>query len=168
MRRGASLPMPTTRETLEHAFTGEARANRLYTAWSRKADQEGFPVIARLFRAVAESETVHALEQLRALDGVRTTAENVAAAIAGGQEVVDGGSTVSDEPGTRRKLRRAATIDALHAELFLLAQAALAAGRDLDDVDIYLCPCCGHLELVRPVAPCPTCGLPAERHSLVS
>lgn len=158
--------MPTTRETLEHAFTGEARANRLYTAWSRKADQEGFPVIARLFRAVAESETVHALDQLRALDGVRTTAENVAAAIAG--VVADSRATLPDESSSRRKLRRAAAIDALHTELFLRAQAALAAGRDLEHVDIYLCPCCGHLELARPARPCRTCGLAAERHSLVS
>ena len=132
--------METTDEELETTLAGEALANRKYTAWGRKAEKEGFPVIARLFRAAAEAETIHALAHLSAMDGIKSTPENVAAA-----------------------LDRAD-----HPEFFRQAQAALAHGRDLDDADIYLCPVCGHLQLERPIEPCPTCHLPAEKFSLVS
>lgn len=132
--------METTDEALETALAGEALANRKYTAWSRKAEKEGLPVIARLFRAAAEAETVHALAHLAAMDGIKSTPENVAAALES-----------ADQP-----------------ELFRRAQEALALGRDLDDADIYLCPVCGHLELERPIEPCPMCHLPAEKFSLIS
>ncbi len=132
--------METKDEELETALAGEALANRKYTAWGRKAEKEGLPVIARLFRAAAEAETIHALAHLAAMDGIKSTPENVAAALES-----------ADQP-----------------ELFRRAQEVLALGRDLDDADIYLCPACGHLELERPIEPCPTCRLPAEKFSLVS
>jgi rubrerythrin len=70
-------------DDLKDAFAGETQANRKYLAFARKADQEGFPQIARLFRAAAEAETVHAHAHLRAMGGIRSTRENLEEAIAG-------------------------------------------------------------------------------------
>jgi rubrerythrin len=68
---------------LKEAFAGESQANRKYLAFAEKADREGYPQVARLFRAAAEAETVHALNHLRALKGIGSTAENLKEAIAG-------------------------------------------------------------------------------------
>src|SRR5512135_2233893 len=70
-------------DNLKAAFAGESQANRKYLTFAKKADQEGFPHIARLFRAAAAAETVHANNHFRAMDGVKGTAENLQAAIAG-------------------------------------------------------------------------------------
>jgi len=78
--------MSRTEENLKAAFAGESQANRKYTAFARKADEEGYPEIAQLFRAAAEGETAHALQHLHHLNGVRTTRENLQAAIDGETE----------------------------------------------------------------------------------
>src|SRR4030042_1770669 len=75
--------MKKTEDFLKEAFAGESQANRKYLAFAAKADQEGYPQVARLFRAAAEAETVHAHNHLRALNGIRGTAENLREAIAG-------------------------------------------------------------------------------------
>src|SRR5512142_1850647 len=75
--------MPSTQENLAAAFAGESQANRKYLAFAQKADREGFPQVAKLFRAAAEAETVHALGHLQAIGAVRSTAENLEEAIAG-------------------------------------------------------------------------------------
>jgi len=72
-----------TKDNLAAAFAGESQANRRYLAFAAQAGKEGLPGVARLFRAVAEAETVHALSHLRSLGEVGTTAENLKAAIAG-------------------------------------------------------------------------------------
>jgi len=72
----------TTKDLLE-AFAGESQANRRYLAFAAKAEQEGYPQVARLFRAAAEAETIHALNHLRALKGIKSTKENLEEAIAG-------------------------------------------------------------------------------------
>ena len=75
--------MSQTEQNLQEAFAGESQANRKYLAFAKKADQEGFPQVANLFRAAAEAETVHAHAHLRVLKGVKSTAENLKEAIAG-------------------------------------------------------------------------------------
>ena len=72
-----------TTENLQAAFAGESQANRKYLAFAKKAEADGFPQIAKLFRAVAEAETVHAHAHLRVLKGVKSTAENLQAAADG-------------------------------------------------------------------------------------
>lgn len=72
-----------TFENLKSAFGGESQANRKYTAWARKADQEGYPEVANLLRAIAEGETAHALGHMQHLGMVGGTAENLQAAIEG-------------------------------------------------------------------------------------
>ena len=66
-----------SKKNLREAFAGESQANRRYLAFARKAAEEGFPKMARMFRAIAESETIHAHNHLRALGGIRSTLENV-------------------------------------------------------------------------------------------
>jgi len=75
--------MSKSEDALKEAFAGESQANRKYLAFAAKADQEGFSQAARLFRAAAEAETVHAHAHLRALKGIRSTKENLQEAIAG-------------------------------------------------------------------------------------
>src|SRR4030043_227287 len=75
--------MSKTEGFLKEAFAGESQANRKYLAFAAKADQEGSPQVARLFRAAAEAETVHAHNHLRALNGIGSTKENLQGAIAG-------------------------------------------------------------------------------------
>ena len=75
--------MATTESNLKEAFAGESQANRKYLAFAKKAEQEGFSNVARLFRTTAEAETIHALGHLGAMDGVRRTLDNVRAAMAG-------------------------------------------------------------------------------------
>ncbi|MBI2865985.1 MAG: rubrerythrin [Chloroflexi bacterium] len=78
--------MSRTEESLKAAFSGESQANRKYTAFARKADEEGYPEIANLFRATAEGETAHALQHLHHLQGVNSTRENLEAALQGETE----------------------------------------------------------------------------------
>ena len=75
--------MSKTEQYLKEAFAGESQANRKYLAFAAKADQEGYPQVARLFRAAAEAETIHAHSHLRALNGIRSTRENLLEAVAG-------------------------------------------------------------------------------------
>lgn len=81
--------MPKTEKNLDEAFAGESQANRKYLAFAKKADAEGYRQVAKLFRATAEAETVHALNHLKELGGVKTTKENLEAAIGGEMYEVD-------------------------------------------------------------------------------
>ena len=75
--------MTKSEQFLTEAFAGESQANRMYLAFAKQADKEGYPRVARLFRAAAAAETVHAHAHLRTAGGVKTTAENLKSAIAG-------------------------------------------------------------------------------------
>ena len=76
----------STIDDLKHAFAGESQANRKYLAWADKADAEGLPGVAKLFRAVAAAETIHAHTHLKAMDGVKDTLANLTEALAGEKE----------------------------------------------------------------------------------
>ncbi len=164
--------MTTTAENLAIAFAGESQANRKYTAFARKADKEGYSVIARLFRATAEAETIHALGHLAAMDAVGSTAENLAAAIAGEiyehEEMYPPMLELAEKEGHRAKrmFKWALDVERVHADLYQKAAAALNAGADLEDLEIYICPVCGNIELGRPDEACHVCGLPADKFTV--
>ncbi len=156
------------------AFAGESQANRKYTAYARQAEKDGFPVVARLFRATAEAETIHALGHLAAMDAIQSTALNL-------QDAIDGETYESDEMyppmlaraqesghKAKRMFGFAVEVERIHAQLFKLAAQAIAAGHDLDDLEIYLCPVCGDIEIGKPGEKCHVCGLPAERYERVA
>ena len=157
--------MPTTAENLKTAFAGESQANRKYLAYASKADKEGYPQIAKLFRAAADAETIHALAHLQNLGGVGSTLDNLKDAIAG--ETHEFTSMYppmiaqAEQEGHRGKnmLKWAGAVEKVHAELYQQALEALQAGKDLSTMEIYLCPVCGHLELGTAPDKCPMCGL---------
>ncbi len=164
--------MPTmtdTKDNLKNAFAGESQANRKYTAFGRKADKDGFPNVARLFRAAAEAETIHALGHLAAMDGIGATADNLKTAIGGETyeytEMYPPMLAQAQKENHKAKtmFNWALKVEEVHAQLYKLALEAVQAGKDLAQSEIYLCPVCGHLELGKPSAKCQVCGLAPEK-----
>src|SRR5512140_1282335 len=122
---------------LQTAFAGESQANRKYLAFAKKAETEGFPQIARLFRAAAAAETVHATNHLRAMEGVGSTAENLQAAIGGeNYEVVTMYPPMLEQAiaeGNKRaekSFKNAFEVEKVHEELYRKAADAYAGGKD--------------------------------------
>ena len=91
-----------TMENLAAAFAGESQANRKYLAFAAKADKDGFPQVAKLFRAAAEAETVHAHAHLKAMGGINTTLENLEEAVAG--EAVGQGQALDARGGSQHRV----------------------------------------------------------------
>jgi rubrerythrin len=159
----------TTEKNLEEAFAGESQANRKYLAFAKKAEQEGFANVARLFRTAAEAETIHAHGHLAAMGGIGSTADNLRAAIAG--ETYEHTEMYppmvrqaeSENHKAKRMFEYAEKTEAVHAALYRAALEAVAQGRDLAEAGFYLCPVCGHIELGKPPASCPICGAKGER-----
>ncbi len=166
--------MSTTLENLKVAFAGEAQANRRYLAFARKAEEEGYPHIARLFRAVAAAETVHANNHLKAMGGLRSTADNLQAAIAGEEYEVNGmyppmlsEAEESGEKQAARAFRWALEVEKIHAVLYRQAAESLAQGQDIAEAEYYICPICGYTHVGAMAGKCPVCGYPAERFEKV-
>ncbi len=142
--------MTKTTENLQAAFAGESQANRKYLAFAKKADQEGFPQIAKLFRAAAHAETIHAHNHFKALDGVQDTASNLQEAISGeNYEVVSMYPpmvTEAEAEGNTRALRSfnwALEVEKIHEALYRKAADIFKEGKDLPATDFYVCPTCG-------------------------
>jgi rubrerythrin len=165
--------MTATAGNLKEAFSGESQANRKYLAFARKAEQEGFSNVARLFRTTAEAETIHALAHFTAMDGVGSTADNLRAAVAGETHEYTEmyppmlQQAIADDHRAKRMFGYAVKAEAVHAELYQMALQAVAQGRDLAETDFYLCPVCGHIEMGEPPASCPICGARAEKFQKV-
>jgi rubrerythrin len=166
--------MPTTQENLAVAFAGESQANRKYLAFAQAAEKEGFGQIARLFRAAADAETIHAHAHLRNMGGVGSTLENLKAAVAGETyeytEMYPPMVEQARAEGHRAKtmLGFANEAEKVHARLFREALAALEAGKDLSKMDVYLCPVCGDVEFGEPPEKCPICGAPKARYQKIA
>ncbi len=152
-----------TKENLAEAFAGESQANRKYLAFAKQADKDGFPQVARLFRAAAEAETVHAHAHLKALGGIKSTKENLTEAINGEthefKEMYPPMIEAAQQEGATEALRSftyANTVEKTHAELYQKAFDTL--GQAGEQFDYYVCPICGHT--VEKGAPdkCEVCG----------
>jgi len=159
-----------TIENLREAFAGESQANRRYMAFAVKADQEGFPQVARLFRAAAEAETVHALNHLRILKEVGSTEENLRAAITGETHEFRKMYPGFLEEAKREKRQDAAwsfdvanRVEEVHAKLYSKALDLLKAGGRLSMVDYYICQVCGNTVEGEAPEKCPICGAPRDR-----
>ena len=164
------MPAQTsTAEDLKTAFAGESQANRKYIAFSQKAEQEGFPQVAKLFRAAAEAETIHALGHLAAMGAIGATADNLKAAVQGETyeytKMYPPMLEQAQKEGHRAKIMFGWAVKAeeVHAGLYRRALQAVLKGSDMEKEDIYLCPVCGHLELGKPGSKCPICNLPPEK-----
>jgi rubrerythrin len=154
--------MSKTTENLKAAFAGESQANRKYLAFAAKADQEGYPQIARLFRAAAEAETIHAHNHLRALKAIRSTKENLQEAIAGEshefkhmypQMIAE--AQAEGEKEAERSFNYANEVEKVHAQLY---EKALRTMEEKKLVDIYVCPVCGYTVEETVPENCPVCN----------
>jgi rubrerythrin len=155
-----------TGDNLKAAFAGESQANRKYLAFAKKAEADGRPQVAKLFRAAAAAETIHAHAHFRVMKGVGTTAENLKAAIAGEayeyKEMYPGFVATAESEGEKGALtsfRNALTVEKTHHDLFAAALAAIDGGKDLKAAEIWVCEVCGHTH-VGDEAPerCPVCS----------
>lgn len=161
----------STNDDLHEAFAGESQANRKYLAYGEQAAKEGFPGVAKLFRAVAAAETVHALAHLRAMDGVKGTVENLTDAMAGEKheftEMYPPMVAQAETEGHKRaarSMRFALAVEKVHYDLFGKALAALSGGADLGEVETHVCPICGHTVIGPAPESCPVCGCKGEHY----
>ncbi len=158
-----------TQDNLQAAFAGESQANRKYLAFSKKAEEEGFPQIAKLFRAAAEAETVHAHAHLRVMDGIKGTAENLQAAIDGEAyeytKMYPGFLTEAEKEGNRRaavSFQNALAVEQIHHDLYQAALSSFKAGNDLPAKPLYVCQVCGNTVHQTPDR-CPICNAPRDK-----
>jgi rubrerythrin len=161
-----------TVDNLKEAFAGESQANRRYLAFAKKADVDGLSMVAKLFRAAAAAETVHAHAHLRALDGIKSTAENLQEAIAGeGFEYQQmypkfvEEANAEDSKAALVSFQNAMAVEEIHHGLYSDAAKAVEAGSDLESAKIYVCSVCGNTVLGEAPDKCPICGAAHERFS---
>jgi rubrerythrin len=160
--------MTTTLDNLKNAFAGESQANQKYRAFAKKAEQDGLPNVARLFRTTAEAERIHAEGHLKSMDGVGSTADNLQAAINGETyEFTEMyppmlAQAEADNHPAKRMFGYAVQAEAVHAKLYKMALEAAKEGKDLD-VEFYLCPVCGYIEIGKPTEACPICKTKPEK-----
>jgi len=164
-----------TTDNLQEAFAGESQANRKYLAFAKKADADGYPQIARLFRAAAEAETVHAHAHLRVLGGVKDTADNIQAAIEGeGFEFQEMYPKFLAEAESEKNqaaavsIKNALAVERIHHGLYSEALESLNGGKDLDSAPIFVCEICGNTVIGEAPDKCPVCNAPKARFSEVA
>lgn len=161
-----------TMENLQAAFAGESQANRMYTAFAQKAVKEGYPEIARLFRAAAAAETVHALQHFKVMGGVKDTAANLQSAIAGeGYEFREMYpkflAEVGEDALARATFQNAKAVEEIHHDLYAKALASLQAGTDLPAQEISVCEVCGNTVYGAAPDTCAICGVDRTRFARV-
>ncbi len=158
--------MSQTEQDLWEAFAGESQANRKYLAFAQKADREGYPQAAKLFRAAAEAETVHAHAHLRTLKAVKSTVENLKVAVAGEThefkamypDMIEH-AKAEGNTAAERSFTYANEVEKIHAGLYQKALDNLDA---LEEVDYHVCSVCGYTCENEPPETCPVCGAKAQ------
>jgi rubrerythrin len=156
-----------TEQNLKEAFAGESQANRKYIAFAKKAEAEKYPQIAKLFRAAAEAETVHALEHLRVMQGVMDTGANLKTAIEGEgfefkemyPEFLKTAEQEKNESAAM-SFSNALAVERIHYGLYQEALKVLQSGKDLPPASMFVCSVCGNTLKNDPPEKCPVCGSP--------
>lgn len=160
--------MSTTDKNLAAAFAGESQANRKYLAFAKKADSEGYAQAAKLFRAAAEAETIHAHTHLKAMDAIKSTAENLETAVSG--ETYEFESMYPDFIKVAKEENNTAAVrtftlaneaEKVHAALYKKALANISSG---ETYDYYLCTVCGHIAEKEAPEKCPICGAKTQAY----
>jgi rubrerythrin len=158
--------MSKTKENLAEAFAGESQANRKYLAFSKKAEEEGYEQVAKLFRAAADAETVHALNHLERMDLVKSTKENLEAAVSGETEEFEKmypemieTAKEEDEKAACMSFMWANAVEKEHAALY---KKALDNIENPEAVEYWVCQACGHTHEGEPENVCPVCGAGKE------
>jgi rubrerythrin len=164
--------MSKTQDNLMEAFAGESQANRKYLAFAQQADKEGHPQVARLFRAAAEAETVHAHAHLRTAGGINSTMDNLKEAIAGEThefksmypEMIEKAKEEGNK-AAERSFTYANEVEKVHAELY---QKALDNVDSLEETDYFVCSVCGYTCEKEAPEKCPVCGAKSKAFFRVS
>lgn len=164
--------MSKTLENLAAAFAGESQANRKYLAFADKADSEGKPGVAKLFRAAAAAETIHAHGHLRLMKGIGSTEENLKEAIAGETHEFSDmypamieEAAAEGENAAKRYFEFANKAEKIHAELY--TKAAEADSDVFADAEFYICSVCGHTQDGEATEKCPICGAAPKAYKKV-
>lgn len=165
----------STSANLQEAFAGESQANRKYLAFAKKAEQDGFKQVAKLFRAAAAAETIHAHAHLRVMNGIKSTAENLVEA-KGGEEheftsMYPGFVAEAEVEGNKAALisfKNAMAVEEIHAGLYGEALESVKVGNDLPATAVYVCEICGNTVYGEAPDKCPICGVPRERFTEIA
>jgi len=162
--------MSKTEENLKSAFAGESQANRKYLAFAKKAEGEGFPNIAKLFRAVAEAETIHAHNHLRTLKMIKSTKENLQSALNGEiyefTEMYPEFIKTATQEGVQNAVvsfNYANQIEKIHGKLYEKAIEALNQNKDVEEKEFFVCQVCGYTAEGEAPDICPVCGASKEK-----
>lgn len=163
-----------TMENLQAAFAGESQANRKYLAFAKKAEADGMPQVAKLFRAAAGAETIHAHAHLKVMDGVKSTVDNLRAAVEGeGYEFKTmypkfiKEADAENNQAAVASFRNAMGAEQVHHALYSEALAAVEQGKDLLPTAIQLCTMCGNTVAGNAPDKCPVCGALQSKFSPV-
>ena len=158
-----------TNDNLMAAFAGESQANRKYLAFANKAEKEGYANVAKLFRAIAEAETIHALKHLEVAGKVGSTLENLTSAAEGEhyefEKMYPEFLKVAEEEGNNnavKSIKFALEAEKVHGKLYEMAKALLEGGKDFTAGDLYLCPVCGWVGGEPVPDRCPICNALAK------
>jgi rubrerythrin len=161
-------------DNLMAAFAGESQANRKYLAFAKKAEADGFKQIAKLFRAAAAAETVHALAHLRVAGGVKDTVTNLQSAMEGEHHEFTSmypefiaTAIAEGAKGAQSSFQKANAVEQTHYALYAEALEAARGGQDLPEADFFVCDVCGHTVAGEPPDECPVCGARREKFSKV-
>ena len=159
----------TTMENAAAAYAGESQANRKYSNFADKAESEGFPMVAKLFKAASEAEAIHAKRLLFVMDKVRSTEDNLKASVAGETDEFEtmypGFIKTAEAEGKTEAITaftHAMKAEVVHAGKYKEALAAVSKGSDIAVKKIFLCPVCGNIEFDEAPSACPICGVPAR------
>jgi rubrerythrin len=158
--------MSKSEQNLRDAFAGESQANRKYLAFAKKAERDGHSQVAKLFRAAAEAETVHAHAHLKALGEIGSTPDNLKVAVAGETHEFKSMYPVMIEQAKKegnktaeRSFVFANEVEKVHAKLY---EKALDNLDSLEEADYYVCSVCGMTVEHEPPDKCPVCGAKAS------
>ncbi len=158
-----------TKKFLEEAFAGESMAHMKYTIFAEEAERRGKKNLARLFRAIAYAEFVHARNHLRELGGIGDDVSNLQVAIDGETfeveemyPVYNETAKLQGERGAQRSTMYALEAEKIHAEMYKKAKEKAEKGEDYEDKKIYICPVCGYTVEGEKPDTCPICGAKGE------
>ena len=160
-----------TQANLKAAFAGESQAHMKYIIFADRAEKEGYPEVARLFRAIAYAERVHATNHLRELGGIGDTVANLETAFNGENyentemyPAFDAVARLQEEKGATRSITFALEAEKIHEVMYRQAQDAVKAGQDIASAPVFVCPVCGHTVIGDAPDKCPICGVPKDKY----
>ena len=163
-----------TEDNLQSAFAGESQANRRYLFFAEKAEKEGYPQVARLFRAAAEAETVHARNHFIAMDGIGSTEDNLNAGVIGEHweftRMYPGFIADARAEQYRRaqiSFEWADKVERVHYDHFQAALKAFKKKQEIKDEPYFVCQVCGNTVAGEAPEKCPICNTPRDKFKKV-